>query len=574
MGAEVIRKTNLPRSENFPCIVITSATRGRWGDENKPGHVVNMIASTQEIMARDGLNNGPFMLIADGTDNHDVDQIREHQLRKHLDRFESPMPIFFLTPETQQTVVDLIVKKTGIDRHIVHKVIGAPEYDSNRTKLDVVLAAAVLGSGNAIDSLGFDDDIVVPNQRKTIKPEILAAQGLEGGVNTYAFWPGELSADAFNYQPNSLQDYFEPLGKTVEQLRKYKVGISVSGGWSDGMHQAMETIEDRPVIWEVAPNANRMRDTGVDGNVVVQSVSGTKTFLSDPRTRTYVLQYLLRELTPPEGNILTYNAGPPAPFVFMKAGAGGRQTNVDSANISWHHSPETANILRWYVSDPEVSKGNRLVDWQYRSDNEWLPLFLVKLWKQLGVRYAYYTGITSEVEHHRASTGYRPKDPIEQAASSLVGNVAATVTLDHIVFQRDGSARLETDYNYRVPRHRAQEVYGFLQELHNVCQIKIEELRRSKQPSGKLLTHYRQIDESVQRRLSNYNFPNFWHRLNNEINAQMRITDQALEAYPKIIQAVMDLLKSGSYPVIECIPPKERGKQFPKQGKVRTVFKG
>lgn len=573
MVSEAIRETNLPRPEGFPNKVITSATRDRWGDLHKPGHVVNMITSTQEAMVRDGLNTSAFMLIADGTNNHDAGQIREQQLETHLDRIDGSVPIFFLTEETQQMVVDLIVEKTGINQRIVRKVIGAPEYDSNRTKIDVVLAAAVLGSGNVIESLGFDDDIVVPNRRKTIKPEILAVHGLESGVNTYAFWPGELPEDAFDYQPNSLLDYFDPLGQTVEQLRKYKVGLSVSGGWSDGMHQAMETIEDRPVVWEVAPNANRMRNAGVDENVVIQSVSGTKTFLSDPRTRIYVLQYLLRELTPPEGNILTYNAGPPAPFVFMKAGAGGRQTNVDSANISWNHSPKTANILRWYVSDPEVSKRNKLVDWQFRSDNEWLPLFLVKLWKQLGVRYAYYTGITSEVEHHRASTGYRPKDPIEQAASSLVGNVAATVTLDHIVFQRDGSARLETDYNYRVPRHRAQEVYGFLQELHNVCQIKIEELRRNKLLSGELLAHYRLIDKSVQRRLSNYNFPSFWRRLNYEVNAQMRITDQVLEAYPKIIQAVMDLLRSGSYPAIEYVPPNERGKQYPKQGRTDTVFK-
>lgn len=569
MISEALRTTVLPPPKDFPSKAITTATRDRWGDENRPGHVVNMIISAQRQMARDRLNDQAIMLVADGTANHGVDELREHHLIEQLDTsVEEPMPIFFLTPEMQEHVVELIAKKTHIDPKIVRKVIGAPEYDSNRTKLDAVLAAAVLGSGNVIDSLSLDDDIVVPMYRKKIKPEKLAEYCLEDGINTFAFWPGELPDDAFTYENNSLVPYFSPLGKTIEQLRAENKNITVAGGWWDGMHPAMEAMEDRPVIWEVAPNANRIRDPAADVNVAIQAVTGTKTRLSDPRTRTYVLQYLLRGLTPPEGHIFTYVAGDPRGFIFMKAGAGERQTNVDSANFSWHHSPQTANILRWYVSDPEISKGNHLVDWQYRSDNEWLPMFLVKLWKQLQVRYAYYTGIESEVEHHRAASGYRPIDPIEQAASSLIGNVSATVALNHIVFQSDGSARIETDYKYVVPRHRVQEVYGFLHELHSVCQIKIKEYSNGNNPQ--LLTRYREIDASVRRRLSNYNFPSFWKRLNYEVNEQMKITDQALEAYPKIIEAAMELLRSDSYPAMEYVPPKERGKNFPKSA---TIFK-
>lgn len=587
MAGEILKETNFPSPQDFPEYVVTSASRGRWGTPDSPGSLLQMITAVQKLLASDGIGPDRGMLISDGSD--DAEKIPREAVLHTLEK-ELAEPIFFLTPELQARVVEMVIEKTKLPRGIVEKILLSGEYDGNRLRLDAVQSAVVLQNGKSIRSLGLDDDDVIPPKLiKTVKPDVLTSVGLVPEPNSFVFWTGQpLSPDDFNYQLNSLAGFFHPLGRTVSELIEQYPNLLLSGGWTDEMHRVMENLGNQPAGFHVTHVPSKLIDMSQAEGVLIQAVTNTKTKLPDPRTVRYVAQWLWNALQPPEGRIFSYIAGPLQPFAFYKAGTAGGVTNVDSANMSWRFNPETANFVRWFPSDPNISadreNGVGLVDWQYRSDNEWLPRYLVILWKKLGLRYAYFTGITTETEHLRASSGYRPKDPSEQAASSLIGHEVSAAALVRMEFDQYGRPHLNLDgiEGQVVPRDNAQRVWLEMRNLQLICSEAIVEghkaLQRVSSEEEKIallaqIHQYDEIRDVIVRRISGRDFEDFFDRLKEETRRQLRFTDQVLRAYPAVIEAVGQLIKEGNYPVLEYRPPNERNKNYPKGGRRRgTVF--
>jgi hypothetical protein len=584
MAGEILRQINLPTPENFPDKAITSASRGRWGEPKSPGSLPNMLVATQAILDQDGIGTDRVMMISDGSDT--VQKVPREPVLASLED-QLPESIFFLTPELQAVVVDKVVAKTGLPKEVVKKVLFSPEYDGNRLRLDAVQSGVVSVSGGEIKSLSLDDDVIPPNKMKVVKPEKLIEAGLKPNEpNSFVFWVGKpLEPDDFIYQDNSLAGFFDPLGHTIEELQTKYPDMTVSKGWTDEMHRVMEDLRKRPEAFHVTHVPGKLIPIPEASDVVIQSVTNTKTRLPDPRTVRYIEQLLMNELMPPEARIFSYIAGPQKPFAFFKAGTAGSVTNVDSANMSWRFASDTTNIVRWFPSDPKISKKMGIVDWQYRSDNEWLPMYLVALWKKLGRRYAYFTGIAAETEHHRATTGYRPTDPAEPAASSLVGHEVSEAALGRMEFDKFGRPSLNLDgiEGWVVPKINAQRVWLEMRNLQLICSETIVEahkrLKGINDPKKRtdmldLIHKYDEIYESIRRRISGRDFDEFYERINEETRRQLRFTDQVLRAYPTIVETVGQLIKDGEYPVLEYRPPKERNKNYPNGGRrSSTVFK-
>jgi hypothetical protein len=544
-----------------------------------------MIEATQQLMINDGMNDS-LMLIADGSDP-EQSKGREQILEQVEQNIGETLPIFFLSSELQNRVVDTLVKRTHLPEGIIRKIVSNPEYDSNRLKLDALQGAMVLGNGKQIASLSLDDDVIPPLMRKIVKPEVLRSVGIEPSEpNSFIFWVGDqLTTSDFYYEPNSLRGFFDPLGKTVKQLSADMPELKVSPGWRDEMHRAMEDLRDKPRVFHVSHRADKIIDLQDAAEVIIQAVTNTKTKLPDPRTVRYIEQLLLNSLIPPEGRIFSYIAGPAKPFVFFKAGAAGRVTNVDSANMSWIFNQDTAKYVRWYPSNPEISKANGIVDWQYRSDNEWLPMFLVKLWKELHKRYAYFTGFATETEHFRAQSGYRPTDPAEAAASSLAGHEASEASLMRMIFDKHGhpSLNLEDISDYIVPLENARKVYVEMRNLQLICAETIIEVEKKYKHTNRraikrnlrsMEQKYKEIYESVKRRVSGRDFDDFYERINQEVREQLIFTNDVLKAYPIVMEEIMNMIRHGEYPVYEFRPARERKKNYPNGGRQReTLFK-
>lgn len=578
---ERLREVSL---SNLPSRSVTSITKDRWGTPTDPGPLPQMIMATQRLMAADGMSGDSTMVIVDGTENHGMRQSRENLLRR-LDETETPIPISFITPHQQERLVGILTQRTHLSEKTVRKIVADSGYDA-RIQVDALYGAMSLVHGKELKMLGLDDDTKPPAQIKTVKPELLATFGAHPEPNSYIFWVEKpLPEDAFNYGENSLRGFFDPLGKSVGQLAEIHPNLVVSGAWNDEMHEVMENLRARPDVFHVTHQGNRIRNVREESQVNILSVTNTKTWLPDPRTKTYVEQLILNDLVPPEGTIFSYKAGPAHPFVFYKAGYAGAVTNVDSANLSWLFNSRTAYLLRWYPSDPNISRGRGLVDGQYRSENEWLTMYLVLLSKKLQQRYAYFTGIETEIEHYRAKSGVRPKDPAEQAASSLFGHEASEVALNRLEFEADGRAHLNLDgiEGHVVPRDNARAVFRDMKILEGSSAMKIvaleEERSRSKDGARRRaitrqIEQYREIMHSFDRRIAGGDFHEFYRRLDDEVRDQAISTDQYLRAYPVVIDELTRIIREGDFKVLQYDPPSERNKSVPKLAPHGDLFTG
>lgn len=565
---EVLHPTTLPDPDNFPRDIIGVPTRNRWGDIGNPGHLPEMISSVQHVLAQDGTAGNTIMLVSDASNGEygaALPQIRERWMRE-LDT-KPTSEIFLMTADLQHRVAKDIAIRTKIEPEIVRAILDRPTYDTQRTKIDAVIAGAVTQTGRTFRFWGGDDDVQVPLQMRILKPEVLDELGFYGDPNSYILWIGQpLASHAFTEKPNSLKPFFDPLGKTIYQLRRDYGGVHVSEDWTDQMHVAMEQARGNSVIFHVTHGVDEEPANGDEWRVI--SVINTKTRLPDPRTFTYVQQVLRNGLEPAEQKIFAYIAGPPDLFAIRKAFYKGGPTNVDSANMSWHFDPDTAFILRWFVSDPEISNRNHIVNGQYRSDNEYLTELLEVLSTEAGKQYAYLSGVEAEVEHHRAQTGYRPNDPSEQAASSLIGNIAALASLERIEFDAYGTAKLNLQTRYVVPEEKAKGVFDKMKGLETICADKIRALEDEymRNPHPDLLSlkaRYQAVSQSIHTRLSAFQFPRFYALLNKEVNEQLAFTDKILRAYPRVIEEVGKLISEGKYPVLRYVPVRERGTNYP-----------
>src|SRR3989338_7227915 len=119
---EILRQTNLPATDSFPTQAITSASRGRWGTPEYPGSLPQMIVAVQNLLENDGIGPDRIMLISDGSDGIDIIP-RKPVLERMEKELGSPEPIFFLTPELQIKVVDMVTEKTHLDREVVEKIL-------------------------------------------------------------------------------------------------------------------------------------------------------------------------------------------------------------------------------------------------------------------------------------------------------------------------------------------------------------------------------------------------------------------------------------------------------------------
>jgi hypothetical protein len=203
MAAEIFRQTVLPAET--PRKAFVTPTLNRWGDEVKRGPLPAMVGSVQTRVSEEGLDDS-WMVIGDASPDT-TNEVRDHWASKELDRIPHPSRIFILRPELQRKVADAIQKKTGLRRDIIDTIVFNTGYASQRQKIDVVTAAAVL-NGNPIDMLTLDDDTIIPSEYNVIKPNALPAN-LSPLPNSQVLWPGDdLTPDRLDIRQNALRPFF------------------------------------------------------------------------------------------------------------------------------------------------------------------------------------------------------------------------------------------------------------------------------------------------------------------------------------------------------------------------------
>lgn len=558
---ELLRKTTLPTGE-APQRVIVTPTMDRWGTLEQPGHLPRMLRSVQERVSAEGLDGNSWMVVGDAS-SLESDKIRDRWL-PDLDEVDHPSRIFILRPEFQRQVADIVQKRTGIRAEVVDAVLYNTGYASQRQKLDAVMAAIVFNNG-PMDVATFDDDTLVPQDYRIFREEVLP-RGLSRVPNSQVLWPGEVTDAMFDMKHNRLSPMFQHLGMTVGQIRQQHTSFRATTEWVDTMHARLEDMDgDNPVQF-VVTNSDGPDVAWADEATIIAAAS-TKHGVPDYRTVKIADIHLRKEFPFEEMPIKSFPSGPNRPFAFGEC-----DTNVDSAAFARRLDERTSLWPWWFVSSEAISKDNPLqtVKGHYRADNELLPVLLKVIHERTGQHYMYESGIATQIYHNRAQNGYRPNIH-EQAAASLVGNVAAMAAADRLEFDQDGRPRVNADDRYKVSQDRAEKVFYGMMDLASICGSKVRELtaRSSYQPTEdnntieEKIRRYRSTYDSIRRRLAGFNFPEFFSHLDNEVNAQLKFYSEVLYATPIVVSEVQRLIQNGQYPVLEYVPPADRNKSYP-----------
>lgn len=547
------RITNL--STDAPPMVIGGPTNFRWGTPEQPGIAVDWIRSIHEAIERENLD--AWVVVAD--ESNDSEQPGVSALRKEhlqaLDQIPHLAPFYLLIPETQTKVAEMVVEKTGVEREIIDAILNGKGYANQRTKLDSAIGGLAI-AGHPVKLLSIDDDITIPREARQVKEHKLP-RGVRRLVNSqvlFSYRGDEDDLDWFDLEPNRLSAMFDDLGLTVAQVREQMPDFKVTPHLHDTMQSALDTaMRDGFAQFQViAPSGEEeLPDADIAQIVAVQAIKSRK---PDITAANQARTHLLQELPIEEQTFYAYPSGPN-----VKYGFGSADSNIDSGTLARLLNSETAFWAWWFVSNPRISQRNptHIVTGQYRADNDVLVSLLKRMFKRSGrqIKAIYEGGISTQFLHNRVSAGYR-QAMIEQTAASAVGKLPAYDAMERLVI-RDGIASIEpVGDNYQAPREQAQRVFDLMYSLAMICVYKIQELEGRKRfitdsTADDKIKEYFKIINKIYGKLAEFNQEEFFKHLDVEVRDQLRYYAKILEAMPKVIGAVSEIIKEGRYPVVE-----------------------
>ncbi len=548
------RTTNLPT--DAPPHIVGGISNYRWGTLGVPGPAVNWITSIQQAVGRESLNT--WTVVADETNTPGVNQLRLQLLEKSLERTALNTPLFFLTPETQTAVAEMVQQSTGIDMAIVQAILNEGGYANQRVKLDSVIAGLAIGH-HPINLLSLDDDISIPPFARQIRPEKLP-RGISPLPNSQVLFRFEGDEDDLNWfelSPNRLSAMFDHLGKTIEEIRRQTPDYQAKAHVADSMQDALEKAVmagSAQFQFTYAEEDEDIPDAHLARVVGVQSVKSKR---PDYVASRVAASHLIGEFPAEEVPIYAYPSGLHVPFAFASV-----DTNIDSGTLARLFDGDTALWPWWFVSDRTISAQNptQVVTGQYRADNDFLPFLLKRIFKRTGrqVKAVYEAGVPTQFLHERAATGYR-QTTIEQACASAVGKIPAYEAMNHLVFTQGGQPSLDPiPDNYEAPKDHVKRVYELLYRLGGICRQKIGELDERKLREDvntvdidRKIQQYGKIFVSIFGKLAQFDQEVFTKYLDIETRDQIRFYRKILEAMPIVMEAVGNIIGKGKYPVVE-----------------------
>ncbi len=545
-----LERTVLPT--DAPEQIVQFPTLNRWGTTDKPGSLPRALYTAAERISEDGLAPNTWLVLADSSNGENVDA-RRRWLAEFKQIPDLPR-IFLMTPETQHEVADTVQQRTGIRRKIIDAILTNTGYASQRVKGDIVAAGLALQSGR-LKVLSLDDDTAISRETAVIIPDKLP-EGMQPKPNSQVILPDHLVDSMTHLQNhNKISPFFTHLGKTVAQVRESNPNLSVTKTWNDDMHTKLEEAAGGEIVqFEVNPDLSQPL-LGAEHATVI-AAAATKSDVPDYRTVRIANAALHGEFADREVAVRSFPSGINTLFAFLSC-----NTNVDSAALSRHFDEKTAMMPWWYVSDLDISKGNPLqtVTAHYRADNELLPVLLEVTQQVTGELYVYLAGIDTRVTHHRARSGYRP-NIVEQAAASLVGNIAAMEAARRIevIDGRIGVNTQDFGRTAEARRIHIQKVYEEMHTLAYVCEDKIGELRDRQQTTSNQeavdvikdkIRQYEATYETLKGKLAGFNEQAFIAHIDQEIQGQVRFYAEVLDATPTVIMEVQKMIQRGEYPV-------------------------
>ncbi len=548
------RVTNLPTDS--PSMVIGGISNYRWGIPAEPGPAVPWVTSIQAAIERESLD--AWVVIADETNTPHIGETRVNLLNRSLESVSSIAPFFLLTPETQTTVADLVEKRTGFSRVVVDAILNNGGYANQRTKLDALIGGIAIGQ-HPINLLSLDDDIVIPHNARQIREDKLP-RGIHRLPNSQVLFRFDGDDDDLNWfelADNHLAPMFRFLGKTIEEIRQVEPEFQAKVHIADTMQEALErAVMEGHAQFQVTFD-NEDEDIPPPMNITIVAEQAIKSKKPDYVASRVAAGHLMAEFPAAEIPIYAYPSGQHIPFAIASA-----DSNIDSGTLSRYIDDQTARWPWWFVSDRTISQRNplKVVTGQYRADNDFLPLLLKRIYKRTGrqTRTAYVGGVETQLLHSRASTGYR-QDSLEQACASAVGKIPAYEAMNHLKFDTDSQAHLDTiPDSYQAPRDHTRRVYELLYNLGRICIGKIGELDARKQGSGtntedidRKIRQYVKIYKNIFNKLAEFDHEEFARHLDLETRDQLRFYATILEAMPRVLTEVSGIIKEGKYPVVE-----------------------
>jgi hypothetical protein len=474
MAVQVI-ETQLPGDPHRYQLGIPTYGRGHT---SLPSAVYTIADAVQDA----GIERDTRFLVADGTPNLSAEQIA-----RNLHEYHFPVPLYFLTQETQLRAARDLSSRLGIREETVRRIMLETSCGGNRQKLAIVSGGYVLGRRESFVGALIDDDLQVDRTVRLVK-------GFRGQPNSQVIINlGSNGEPEFEYFPNgSIYDQLLSIpGLTIDQLRQKFPDVLATRTWVDTMHRQLSQAQRTgSAVFEVNPSGEEINDGTVFG------VSVLKHRKPDYRTVEVAKSALLNEFPSHELPIESYPIGSNRLFLFREC-----DTNVDAAFSAWMVDDMTVRLPFSFVISQQISLENPLqtVTTQTRADNELLPKLLQRIFERTGVSFLYATGSNFHAQHLRESSGYRP-NIIEQAATSLVDNLYAQAANDLIKYTRDMSPYMEDQDIEQadiVPEEKARTVFDRMRELAEICTVKIQELSQR-------TTHGSDEEAELQDKISNY----------------------------------------------------------------------
>ncbi len=559
LGMKGIEMTTLP-IEPKPNI-LGYPTFGRWATS-----LTAAVGTVVEALERDGVAQDSAIFIADGTPNLSLAE-RAQYLKRYFEMsgYIPPVPIYIFTQESQQSLIDEVVLKTGLPRSIIESVIGGTSCGDNREKLAIATGAYVRGTNKQIIFGLIDDDLELHERYER-------ARGFGDTPNSQVIINEGRNRLLFEWQANGSmnRDFLAIPGKTIAQLREHFPGMPAAHEMKDTMNRALDEAQNLGVsVLEVNPTGETIVEAKVWG------VSVIKYKRPDYRTIKVARDYELNEFPETELSMLSYPAGPNHPFAYRVT-----KTNVDLAFSAWAQNNETSQFPYSFLVSRDISLQNPFgtVSTNTRADNEQQPGMLEVINRQTKKSYAYVTGTTLRAEHHREPSGYRPS-MVDQACTSLVDNLYAQAANELIDYSSGHPIMDEVAIDeYSIPEERARGVYQQLQELAQIASHKIIELgtrttqsAEEEQVLRKHIERYKDIIASLRLKLGvayyeeksekaveinewdNVAFDKWREEIDRIGRKQLHYYNGDLKHRLRIMEVVQEIIRVGKYPVAKVM---------------------
>lgn len=522
---------------------ICCPTRGRWQGitDHAPGDLGRWLHSILTRFDAEGLAEGSRVVIGDQT----VDCPLSTKVANidwaidHPDHPVSQRPEIFIQDIETRTAVALKIREhLRPSESVLENCLLRPGYAQSRIATELPLSGKVLS---------MDDDTAVPELAPVLN---VCSERFAGAIeNSQVLHSSSQFSELdgrIEMQPNQIGAVFEPLGRTVSEIRQQGLGaVPVSEGRRDTMHIAFERMlrdgESSRFSLDHA-DALASQDSGDDEIV---AIAITEYGIPDFRTVAVV-------------DATIANAGMPIEYRTIPAG--------ESRFFAFRHSKShvsscLARNLRdgldlfpwWFLTDDRISRQNplRTVRTSYRSDNELVADLLRPLSTAIGCQLAYGQGVSTRVVHQPAVTGHRPDLP-EQAAASLVGAMLAGEVRKLLDFDHQGIAALPAiSDSYSLPRESVTTVFEQLECLASRCR-KVAEVLTSdpNSMSREAILWCNGMHHDLRLRLAGFNLQDFKAALDVEARDQLRFYRDVLAWYPRIRRFIIDeMVLRNRYPV-------------------------